>query len=85
MTQFQSANLAFSLPSIPYHTIKPKILTLFVYLAMSAAASAEAVGIYRSVATGDDVAAVAIMATADGLPDTRVTADVDVLSGASFC
>lgn len=53
---------------------------------MSAAASAEAVGIYRSVATGEDVAAVpkldaAIMATEAGLLDTRVTADVDV----SFC
>lgn len=70
---------------------KQKIrLTLFVYLAMSAATSAEAVGIYRSVSAGEDVAAVpkldaAIMATEAGLPDTRVTADVDVLSGVSFC
>lgn len=52
-------------------------LTLFVYLAMSAATSAEAVGIYTSVSTGEVVAT--------GLLDTRVTADVDVLSGASFC
>lgn len=56
---------------------------------MSAATSAEAVGIYRSVSTGEDEAAVpkldaAIMAEA-GLLDTRVTADVDVLSGVSFC
>ena len=57
---------------------------------MSAATSAEAVGIYRSGATGEDVAAVAkldaaIMATEAGLLDTRVTADVDVLRGVSFC
>ena len=68
----------------------PIILTLFVYLAMSAATSAEAVGMYKSVATGDAVAAVpkldaATMATEAGLLDTRVTADVDVLSGVSFC
>lgn len=66
------------------------MLTLLVYLAMSAATSAEAVGIYRSVATGEDEAAVpkldaATMATEAGLLDTRVTADVDVLSGVSFC
>ncbi len=69
---------------------KKIILTLFVYLAISAATSAEAVGIYRSAATGGDEAAVpkldaAIMATEAGLVDTRVTADVDVLSGVSFC
>lgn len=69
---------------------KKIILTLFVYLAMSAATSAEAVGIYRSVATDDDAVAVpkldaAIMATEAGLLDTRVTVDVDVLSGVSFC
>ena len=57
---------------------------------MSAATSAEAVGIYRSVATGKDEAAVprlvvAIMATEAGLLDTRVTADVFVPSGVSFC
>lgn len=57
---------------------------------MSAATSAEAVGIYRSVSAGDDVAAepaldAAIIATDAGLLDTRVTADVDVLSGVSFC
>lgn len=57
---------------------------------MSAATSAEAVGIYRSVSTGEDVAAVpkfdaAIIETEAGLLDTRVTADVDVLSGISFC
>ena len=57
---------------------------------MSAATSADAVGIYRSVAAGEDVAAVpkldaAIMATEAGLLDTRVTAAVDVLSGVSFC
>lgn len=57
---------------------------------MSAATSAEAVGMYRSAATGEDVAAVpkldaAIMAAEAGLLDTRVTADVDVLSGVSFC
>lgn len=52
-------------------------LTLFVYLAMSAATSAEAVGIYTSVSAGEDVAT--------GLLDTKVTADVDVLSGVSFC
>lgn len=57
---------------------------------MSAATSAEAVGIYRSVATDEDVAAVpkpvaAVMVTEPGLLDTRVTADVDVLSGVSFC
>lgn len=44
---------------------------------MSAATSAEAVGIHTSVSAGEDVAA--------GLLDTRVTADVDVLSGVSFC
>lgn len=44
---------------------------------MSAATSAEAVGIYTSVSAGEDVAT--------GLLDTRVTADVDVLSGVSFC
>lgn len=44
---------------------------------MSAATSAEAVGIYTSVSAGADVAA--------GLVDTRVTADVDVLTGVSFC
>lgn len=65
-------------------------LTLFVYLAMSAATSAEAVGIYRSVATGEGAAAVpkldaAIMATEAGLLDTSVTAEVDVLSRVSFC
>lgn len=66
------------------------ILTLLVYLAMSAATSAEAVGIYTSAAAGEEDAAVpkldgAIMATDAGLVDTRVTADVDVLSGVSFC
>lgn len=65
-------------------------LTLFVYLAMSAATSAEAVGIYRSVATGEGAAAVpkldaAIMATEAGLLETSVTAEVDVLSRVSFC
>lgn len=75
---------------VPYKVnVKKIILTLLVYLAMSAATSAEAVGIYRSVSTGEDEAAVpkldaAIMAEA-GLLDTRVTADVDVLSGVSFC
>lgn len=64
-------------------------LTLFVYLAMSAATSAEAVGIYGSVGPGDDVAAapkldVAIMAAEPGLLDTTVTA-VDVLNAGSFC
>lgn len=44
---------------------------------MSAATSAEAVGIYTSVSAGAEVAA--------GLVDTRVTADVDVLTGVSFC
>lgn len=44
---------------------------------MSAATSAEAVGIYTSVSAGEDVAA--------GLLDTRVTAEVDVLSRVSFC
>lgn len=57
---------------------------------MSAATSAEAVGIYRSVSVGEDVATVpkldaATIATEAGLLDTSVTADVDVLSGASFC
>lgn len=57
---------------------------------MSAATSAEAVGIYRSVSAGEHVAAepkldAAITATDAGLLDTRVTADVDVLSGVSFC
>lgn len=66
------------------------ILTLLVYLAISAATSAEAVGMYTSVATGDDVAVVlkldaAIMAAEAGLLDTRVTADVVVTGGVSFC
>lgn len=57
---------------------------------MSAATSAEAVGIYRSVATGEGAAAVpkldaAIMATEAGLLETSVTAEVDVLSRVSFC
>lgn len=57
---------------------------------MSAATSAEAVGIYRSVSVGEDVATVpkldaATIVTEAGLLDTSVTADVDVLSGASFC
>lgn len=57
---------------------------------MSAATSAEAVGIYTSVATGEDEATMprldgAIIATEAGVLDTRVTADVDVLSGVSFC
>lgn len=88
-----------SVPKLLHRTISPNkslvvklkmMLTLLVYLAMSAATSAEAVGIYRSVATGEDEAAVpkldaATMATEAGLLDTRVTADVDVLSGVSFC
>lgn len=66
------------------------ILTLLVYLAMSAATSAEAVGICRSVAPGEDEATVprldaAITAAGAGVLDTRVTADVEVLSGLSFC
>lgn len=57
---------------------------------MSAATSAEAVGIYRSVATDDEEAAVprldvAIMATEAGVLVTRVMADVFVVSGVSFC
>jgi len=57
---------------------------------MSAATSAEAVGMYVSVAAGDDVAAVprldaATVATDDGLLDTRVMVDVVVPSGVSFC
>lgn len=57
---------------------------------MSAAASAEAVGMYMSVSPSDDVAAVpkldvAIMAAEPELLETTVTADVDVLNGRSFC
>lgn len=57
---------------------------------MSAATSAEAVGMYKSDSTGEDVAAMlmpeaATIATGAGLVDTRVTADVDVPSGASLC
>lgn len=57
---------------------------------MSAATSAEAVGIYRSVSTGEDETAVpkldaATTATEAGLLETRVTADVEVPSGVSFC
>lgn len=44
---------------------------------MSAATSAEAVGICTSVSAGEDVAT--------GLLDTRVTADVDALTEVSFC
>lgn len=57
---------------------------------MSAATSAEAVGMYVSVSPSDDVAAVpkldvAIMAAEPELLETTVTADVDVLNGGSFC
>lgn len=57
---------------------------------MSAATSAEAVGMYRSVSMGDEIEAVPtldadVMATEAGLLVTRVTADVDVPSGVSFC
>lgn len=57
---------------------------------MSAATSADAVGIYKSVAIGEGEVTVprlvaAIIALEAGVEDTRVTADVDVLSGGSFC
>lgn len=62
---------------------------MLVYLAMSAATSAEAVGICRSPAMGEEEKAVpepetAIMATEAGLLVTRVTAEVEMPSGVSF-
>lgn len=72
------------------------LFTLLVYLAMSAATSAEAVGMCRSVATtaGDEDAeellkeppGVAVaMATDMGEVVTRVTEEVETLWGDSFC
>lgn len=69
---------------------------MLVYLAMSAATSAEAVGMCRSVATtaGDEDAeellreppgVAAAMATDMGEVVTRVTEDVETLWGDSFC
>lgn len=56
---------------------------------MSAATSAEAVGIYRSVPAGDDAGVPkpdgATMVTEAGLLGTRVPAGVDVLMDGSFC
>lgn len=56
---------------------------------MSAATSAEAVGIYRSVPVGDDAGAPkpdgATTVREVGLPDTRVPAGVGVLGVVSFC
>lgn len=58
---------------------------------MSAATSADAVGIWKSPAMEDGVEGplpnpgAAIMATEGGVLVTRVTDDVDVLSGGSFC
>lgn len=56
---------------------------------MSAATSADAVGIWKSPAMEVEgplpTPGAAIMATEAGILVTRVTADVDVLSGGSFC
>ena len=59
---------------------------------MSDATSAEVVGIWKSPVTGEEDEEVgvpdpgtAIIATEAGLLVTRVTAEVDVLSGLSFC
>lgn len=57
---------------------------MVVYLAMSAATSAEAVGIYRSVVGEAEAAVPRLDAAEAGVLDTKVTVDVDVL-GVSFC
>lgn len=58
-------------------------------MAISAATSADTVGMYTSVDPGDDEgvpkAEAAIMPTEAGLLVTKVTAAVDVLGGTSFC
>lgn len=65
---------------------------MLVYLAMSAATSAEVVGICRSPAMEEDedeeeelTVTPAIMAADTGVLVTRVTAEVEVLCGESFC
>lgn len=65
---------------------------MLVYFAMSAATSAEVVGICRSPAMEDDedeeeelTVTPAIMAADTGVLVTSVTAEVDVLCGESFC
>lgn len=65
-----------------------KELTLVVYLAMSAATSADVVGIWKSPAVevdDEEVTAGPAMTVPDaGVLVTRVTADEDVLCGESF-
>lgn len=66
-------------------------LTLLVYLAMSAATSADVVGIWKSpVVEVDDeeeelTVAPAITVADTGVLVTRVTAEVEVVFGVSFC
>lgn len=62
---------------------------MLVYLAMSAATSADVVGIWKSpgVEVVDEELTVApgMTAPATGVLVTKVTADEDVLCGESFC
>jgi len=66
-------------------------LTLLVYLAMSAATSADVVGIWKSPVVEDDdeeeelTVAPAITVADTGVLVTRVTEEVEVVCGVSFC
>lgn len=60
-------------------------LTLLVYFAISAATSADVVGIWKSPVVDVDDEEEELMETDTGVLVTSVTAEVEVVCGESFC